>query len=122
MKIAVPTKGNVVDSHFGHCDHYTIFTIDDNKQVTDTELYAAPQGCGCKSNVAEILKGKGVDTMLAGNMGQGALNKLNASNINVIRGCSGDVSENVTAFLNQNLKDSGLTCAAHGEGDHQCNH
>lgn len=122
MKIAIPTKNNIVDSHFGHCDHYTIFTVDGNKEIVEKEIYQAPQGCGCKSNIAEILRGKGIDTMLAGNMGTGALNKLYASNINVIRGCSGDVNENVMAFLNQNLKDSGLTCSAHGDGDHECSH
>lgn len=123
MKIAVPTKNNQVDSHFGHCDHYTIYTVDDQKKIVSTEEFAAPKGCGCKSNIAEILNSMGISTMLAGNMGQGALNKLNASNINVVRGCTGDVSENVMAFLNQNLQDSGLTCAAHGgDADHECNH
>ena len=29
MKIAVPTRDERVDDHFGHCDHYTIFTIED---------------------------------------------------------------------------------------------
>jgi len=32
MKIAVPTtQNNLVDAHFGHCEFYTIFTIDNNK-------------------------------------------------------------------------------------------
>lgn len=29
MKIAVPTIGDQVDQHFGHCEKYTIFTIED---------------------------------------------------------------------------------------------
>ena len=34
MKVAVPTKNNVVDDHFGHCEAYAIFTVDgDNKNV-----------------------------------------------------------------------------------------
>ena len=31
MKIAVPTRDNMVDNHFGHCAYYTIYTIEDNK-------------------------------------------------------------------------------------------
>ena len=31
MKIAVPTRDERVDDHFGHCDHYTIFTIENDK-------------------------------------------------------------------------------------------
>jgi len=30
MKIALPSKGNQVDGHFGHCEHFTVFTVDDN--------------------------------------------------------------------------------------------
>ena len=29
MKVAIPTRNNVVDDHFGHCEYYTIFTISD---------------------------------------------------------------------------------------------
>lgn len=122
MKIAIPTRGKEVDDHFGHCEFYTIFDIDDDRKIIDRENYAAPAGCGCKSNIASILKGKGVDTMLAGNMGQGAVSKIALVGIQVIRGCSGDVDVVVDAYLNKKLVDSGLTCADHGHhgGDHQC--
>lgn len=33
MKIAIPTREDVVDDHFGHCDHYTVFTIDEDKNI-----------------------------------------------------------------------------------------
>ena len=69
MKIAVPTRENVVDDHFGHCAYYTLFTVDDDKNITDTETLPSPQGCGCKSNIASVLKEKGVTVMLAGSMG-----------------------------------------------------
>ena len=87
MKIAVPTAGNVVDDHFGHCQFYTIFTIDNNS-VINKEILPSPQGCGCKSNIASVLSEMGVKYMLAGNMGQGALNVLNSNGIEVLRGNS----------------------------------
>ena len=34
MKIAIPTREGRVDDHFGHCDHYTIFAIEDGAIVT----------------------------------------------------------------------------------------
>ena len=83
MKVAVPTRDERVDDHFGHCDHYTIFTIEDNK-VINRETMASPQGCGCKSGVAADLQELGVVMMLAGNMGEGAKNKLNSHNIDVM--------------------------------------
>lgn len=124
MKVAVPTRGNVVDDHFGHCEAYTVFTVDANSKIEKAELLPSPQGCGCKSNIAAILKEKGVSIMLAGNMGGGALNILNSHGIDVYRGNSGDVRQLVETFLSGNVKDSGEGCHQHehhGE-EHQCNH
>ncbi len=120
MKIAVPTRNNMVDDHFGHCEYYTIFGIEDN-QVKHKELFDAPEGCGCKSNIAGILREKGVEVMLAGSMGMGALNVLAMQGIRVFRGCSGNVDELVKVFLEGQVADSGVSCSHHGE-DHQCSH
>ena len=87
MKIAVPTRNNEVDDHFGHCETYTIFSVDASNQIQKIETLPAPQGCGCKSNIAEILKEEGVKVLLAGNMGNGALNVLTNQGIDVYRGC-----------------------------------
>ncbi len=118
-KIAVPTRDDMVDDHFGHCDHYTIFTVENNK-VISRENYPSPQGCGCKSGIAPILKGMGVAVMLAGSMGEGAKNVLGANDIKVVRGCSGNVDELVANYLAGGISDSGEGCHAHGDGEHQC--
>ena len=47
MKIAVPTRDGAVDSHFGHCAYFTVFTVNDQKQITGRETLPAPHGCGC---------------------------------------------------------------------------
>ena len=118
MKIAVPTRDGRVDNHFGHCDHYTIFTIVDNNIVERVSM-PSPQGCGCKSGIAADLQAAGVEVMLAGSMGMGALNKLSAHNIKVVRGCSGDVEALVAAYLAGDVDDSGVSCSAHDE-EHEC--
>ncbi len=110
MKIAIPTRNNIVDDHFGHCEYYTIFTIDENKQIIGTETQASPEGCGCKSNIASVLEEKGITLMLAGNMGEGAKNTLEAHHIQVIRGCSGPVEAVANAWLQGKINDSGDTC------------
>lgn len=127
MKIAVPTKeNNQIDNHFGHCEFYSIFIIsDDNKIIAETVL-ESPKGCGCKSNIAFDLSQMDVKVMLAGGIGDGAINKLNSQGIQVIRNCKGDVHDLVEEYLNGNLKDGGASCAAHanhkGENKHICNH
>ena len=32
-KVAVPTRENVVDDHFGHCEAYTVFTLDEQGRL-----------------------------------------------------------------------------------------
>lgn len=107
MKVAIPTRNNVVDDHFGHCEYYTIFTISEDKLIVCTEIQASPEGCGCKSNIASVLEEKGVELMLAGNMGEGAKHTLEDHHIRVIRGCSGSVEAVVNAWLQGALTDSG---------------
>ena len=125
MKIAIPTKGTVVDDHFGHCEVYTIFTSDENKKLIHTELLPSPKGCGCKSNIAADLQQLGVSVLLAGNMGNGALNVLTRHGIEVFRGNTGDVNLLAKSYLDGLISDSGEGCSSHdhpGEGDHQCQH
>lgn len=112
MKIAVPTRDGRVDDHFGHCAYYTIVEVIDGK-VTNISKMASPEGCGCKSGIAPVLRQMGVMVMLAGNMGQGAKNVLEAQRIEVIRGCSGDVEELIAAYLAGNVKDNGEGCNHH---------
>jgi predicted Fe-Mo cluster-binding NifX family protein len=123
MKIAVPTtQANTVDEHFGHCEFYTLFTISDQKAVLKTEVLPSPQGCGCKSNIASVLKEKGVTVLLAGNMGQGAVNVITNQGIAVIRGCNGNINDAVANYLGGKIGDSGETCDHHHEDGHSCNH
>lgn len=117
MKIAVPTNNNMVDEHFGHCDHFVVFTVEDGK-IESSEDVPAGEGCGCKSNIAETLRSMGVSLMLAGNMGEGAVYVLDCHGIDVIRGCSGNIADVVNDFIKGTLSDSGTCCDGH-EG---CNH
>jgi len=121
MKIAVPVKvDHQIDSHFGHCSFYQIFTITDQKEVLFVETTDSPEGCGCKSNMAEVLSNKGVKVMLAGGIGNGAINKLAEYGIKVIRNCEGNATEQVKRYLADELTDGGSTCSLHEEG-HECN-
>jgi predicted Fe-Mo cluster-binding NifX family protein len=119
MKIALPSHQNQIDEHFGHCEYFTVFTIDGQKKILSEEKIASPAGCGCKSNIAVTLAEKGVKLILAGNMEQGAVNVLNSHGINVLRGCSGNVKAVTQSWLAGNLKDSGIACVQHQQGCHE---
>ena len=116
-KIAIPTRDNVVDDHFGHCDHYTVFSVDDNKNVIGSERFDSPQGCGCKSNIASVMQEMGITIMLAGNMGMGAFNKLTMHGISVVRGCHGNIEDVLKAYLDGSIADSAESCSHHDCGE-----
>lgn len=113
MKVALPTRNNQVDGHFGHCERFTIFTIGDDKKILQEENLTPPPACGCKSNIVPQLASLGVTTMLAGNIGGGAIQMLGMHGINVIRGFSGDARQAVLAWLSGTHVDSGETCDHH---------
>ena len=127
-KIAIPlTSQNQIDDHFGHCDNFGIYTISDENEIVEVKTIQSPQGCGCKSNIAGVLATEGVTIMLAGGIGGGAINVLNNSGIEVVRGCSGNPTEIVKQYVDGKISDSGSSCQQHEnhsseEGGHVCNH
>ena len=123
-KVAVPVDvDNRLEDHFGHCDHYEIYTVANDNKMVSKETLEPEDGCGCKSNIASILVENGVTVMLAGGIGAGAISMLNKCGIDVVRGCSGTANEIVEQFASGNIIDSGETCMQngheHGEG-HEC--
>lgn len=128
MKIAVPVnENNLVDDHFGHCSSFSVFNISEHKEILDLKEIPSLQGCGCKSNIAQILATDGVKILLAGGIGNGAINVLNNAGISVVRGCSGDSAELVKLYLLGALIDSGESCHHHDnhhahDSSHQCSH
>jgi predicted Fe-Mo cluster-binding NifX family protein len=116
IKIALPACQNQVDEHFGHCEYFTVFTINDRNEILSEETVSSPADCGCKSNIAQTLSQMGVKMMLAGNMGQGAVNVLDGYGIKVLRGCNGDVKRVAEQWLSGRLTDSGIACELHEHG------
>ncbi|MCU0846489.1 MAG: NifB/NifX family molybdenum-iron cluster-binding protein [Spirochaetes bacterium] len=116
MKIALPSNKGDVDAHFGHCEYFTVFTVNENREIINEEKVISPAGCGCKSNIVHTLSQMGVGIMLAGNMGDGAVNVLGSQGIKVLRGCSGNVKTVVEQWLAGSLDDSGESCHAHEHG------
>jgi predicted Fe-Mo cluster-binding NifX family protein len=117
MKIALPARDGAIDDHFGHCDYFQVVTVDEGKIVAEQRV-DPPAGCGCKSNIVSTLAELGVTVMLAGNMGQGAVNVLGGHGIKTYRGLSGPVAAAVELWLAGNVTDSGQSCTAH-EGCHE---
>ena len=112
-KVAVPTRDGQIDEHFGHCEAFAIFTLGEDKKILDESLFSPPPGCGCKSGVIVNLLQMGVDTVIGGNMGQGAVQNMRMQGLTVVRGASGAARAAVEAWLAGSLRDSEVLCASH---------
>jgi len=122
MKLAVPAQGGLVDEHFGHCKEFLVFAVSADGSLTSEATIPSADGCGCKSGVAGTLARAGVTHLVAGNMGEGAVQVLGAHGIEVVRGASGDARQAALAFAQGKFADSGLGCAVHAhEAGHECN-
>ena len=85
MKVAIPvSRTNQIDDHFGHCEFFNIYSISTKNEIIEVQTIASEQGCGCKSNIANVLAKQGVTVMLAGGMGDGAIHVLNNAAIEVV--------------------------------------
>ncbi|GAF04557.1 NifB/NifX family molybdenum-iron cluster-binding protein [Saccharicrinis fermentans] len=118
-KVALPFKGEQVDKHFGHCEKFVIYTLSAQNKILNTSFYEGAEDCGCKSNLAEELAKEGVEVLLAGGIGQGAIVKLKAANVEVFMGFSGATDQVLAQWLSGN-KGNSEVCPPHDEEGHQC--
>ena len=116
--IAIPTRENRVDNHFGHCENFTIFQVNDSKEIISKTSLESSKTCGCKTNLAEELAKAGVTLLLAGGIGQGAINKLKSQNIQVLAGFKGSTEEAISNWKTNNYFTDIPICVDH----HNCEH
>jgi predicted Fe-Mo cluster-binding NifX family protein len=107
MKIAIPTDGKEVASHFGRCPSFTIVEVEDD-EVKSREVIENP---GHQPGyIPEFLKGIGVDTIIAGGMGQRALELFDNNDIGYILGAEGNIEDVISSFIKGELKSSKSPC------------
>jgi predicted Fe-Mo cluster-binding NifX family protein len=114
MKIAVASEGTMVTGHFGHCENFNIFDIEHN-QIIKTQSIPNP---GHKPGfLPNFLNDMGVNVIISGGMGGGAVEIFNEKGIEVITGASGSAEGEVNNFLQGNLKSTGSICKEHQHHD-----
>ena len=117
MRIAVTYEKEQIFQHFGHTSLFKIVDVEDGKIVKT--MLAPTMGSG-HGALAGFLKTLGVDTLICGGIGGGALNALADAGIKVCAGVSGSVDDAVTALLNGTLSFSSDANCDHHSGEHTC--
>jgi predicted Fe-Mo cluster-binding NifX family protein len=82
-KIAIPLENEILCSHFGHCQQFAIIDAENNLISGETIITPPPHEPGL---LPGWLAEKGVTDVIAGGMGQRAINLFNQQNINVFVG------------------------------------
>ena len=118
MKIAVTTQGDQIFQHFGQCQTFTVFTIENGKILEKTIIDSSRNG---HAALADFLKSVGVNSLICGGIGDGARKMLSSTGIELVSGLEGNIEDAVTSYLLGNLKDMGGNCSHEDHGlDHNC--
>ncbi len=96
MKIAVSTNNGVISDHFGLCETYTVYEVEEGKIIKE-ENHKNP-GHAPGVTPPSFIAGLGVDAALGGTVAQGAINVMEAAGVNVVLGLSGDPAEAALAY------------------------
>lgn len=116
IKIAVASENEMVTEHFGHCVNFNIFETQ-NDQIIKSESIANP---GHKPGfLPNFLNDLGVNVVISGGMGSGAIEIFNEKGIEVVVGASGEAKAVAAAYLQGALKSTGSVCHEHQHQD-QC--
>lgn len=107
-KIAVPTSNGKLDGHFGHCKQFAMVEVEENEIKDITYLDAPPHQPGL---LPPWLAERGATDIIAGGMGQRAINLFNERGVNVFVGApSLTPGELVEGFLKETLSFSANYC------------
>ena len=108
MKIGIPTENDKLCSHFGHCEYFTVFTVENN-EITFTEKVQTPTHT--PGAYPKLLADNGVQVVLAGGMGQKAQDIFAANNIKTFVGIEGgNVEDLVKDYLAGKIVSTGEFC------------
>ena len=114
IKIAVASENEMVTEHFGHCVNFNIFEAE-NKKIVNSESIPNP---GHRPGfLPNFLNDMGVNVIISGGMGGGAIDIFNEKCIEVITGASGNAKAAAEAYLQGTLKSTGSVCHEHQHHD-----
>lgn len=120
MKIAVTYSNHEVFQHFGHCEEFKIYEIENGAVVSSQVVGTGGDG---HEALAGFLRRQGADTLICGGIGGGARIALAQAGIELYPGVTGDADKAVEALLKGTLDYNPDTMCSHhheGEGHHSC--
>ena len=112
MRIAIPYEEGNVFQHFGKSKQFKLYTVENGKIVSSEVISAGDTG---HEALAGLLAELDVKAVICGGLGEGMMNALAASGIDVYPGISGDADEAAISFLLGKLQPGEANCDHHHE-------
>ncbi len=110
MKIAIPVAEGKLCMHFGHCEVFALFDVNEEKKIIENQTNITPP-----PHEPGLLPGwlaeQGATCIIAGGMGGRARGLFEEMNIRVVTGAPAEVPEAViNAFLDDRLQTGPNAC------------
>lgn len=116
MRVATTYDNGNIFMHFGRSEQFKIYDIQDGKVLNEQVVGTGGTGHGA---LAGLLANGGVDTLICGGIGGGAINALTQAGIKVYAGAQGNCDACVEALIAGTLAQTGeATYDCHGH-DHE---
>ncbi len=116
--IAVPVTAGVVSAHFGHCEQFYFVQVNGTEIVK--EWFVTPP-VHVPGLYPKWVKEQGASVVIAGGMGQKAVNLFDEQNISTYTGAQSQApKEIIKDFLSDNLQLTANICTHdHDNHDHE---
>lgn len=110
MKIAVACEKEMVTMHFGHCEYFKVFNMKEGK-ILNSDVIPNP---GHRPGFLPVfLHEQGVNVIISGGMGAGAVAIFSEKGIEVITGVQGIANEVAERYAHGKLESTGSICHDH---------
>lgn len=108
-KIAVPVDENgILDTHFGHCRYFALLETEGNEIIAEKMVTPPPHEPGV---LPRWLAEQGVTDVLAGGIGQKAIQIFNNNKVNVFVGAPRQRAKEIGfGFLNSSIEFTANYC------------
>jgi len=112
MIIAISADGDEVSMHFGRCEKYILYDLEDKKIVSKTEI----KNPGHQPFfLPKFLAEKGVNILITGGIGPRAINTFKEFNIKIISNVEGKVENVIKNYLEGKIKEEVEPCEQHSD-------
>ncbi len=110
MRVAVAVDNNMVTQHFGHCEYFIVYDIEDNQKTGSEILKNPPHQRGY---LPKYLKEHDIDVVITGSLGEMAQKLMKSLGMKVFCGAQGSAVDIINKYLAGELEDSGDICNQH---------